>query len=336
MLSAFLQGDETQGEPLYMKPPDIGLPGVPQDCILRLKRPVYGRPDAPRAWYEKISGYLVDQLGFECSILDPALFVHRNPETSAPDGMLILHVDDLLVCTNGDAHVESLVKQLFDRFPFGEWEKVCDVPSGVSYCGKEVLVDVENGERVIKLRQRGFVDGRLELIGVDNQRKKCLDDAATPSEISDYRSVVGSLQWIASQTRPDLAFLVNQLQKRVGKLQVRDLLEANKAVRIARSHETSLTFRNLGDDIAVVGWSDAGLFNSIGVELDEADDDLVLSLGSKKMLYSQKGCIVGIAKRTDLDRTSEVPVNILESWVGSPRRTGESLRALLRRKLMLP
>lgn len=101
-------------------------------------------------------------------------------------------------------------------------------------------------------------------------------------------------------------------------------MEANKAVRIARSQEVSLTFRYLGDDIAVVGWSDAGLFDSVGVELDEAKYDLVLSLGSKKMLYSQKGCMVGIARECDLERTHEVPVNIMGWKSKTNRRIVES------------
>lgn len=54
--SAFLQGEETQGEPLYMHLPERGLPNLVDGQILRLKRPVYGRPDAPRAWYNQISG----------------------------------------------------------------------------------------------------------------------------------------------------------------------------------------------------------------------------------------------------------------------------------------
>ena len=116
--SAFLQGAEYKGEPLFMKPPDIGLPGISNNSILRLKRPVSGRPDAPRAWFEQISSLLVHDLGFEGSILDPALFVRRRGSCGDPDGLLVLHVDDLLVCTDGSDHVESLVQKLFERFPF--------------------------------------------------------------------------------------------------------------------------------------------------------------------------------------------------------------------------
>lgn len=316
--SAFLQGEESKGEPLYMFPPSIGLPEVDTNQILRLKRPVYGRPDAPRAWYEQISSFIIDKMGFERSILDPAMFIHRK-SNGEPDGMLVLHVDDLMVATDGNDVIEQKVKLLCDRFPFGEWEKVCETVSGINYCGKEIVVEKDSNERVIHMRQRGFVDGRLELVPLSNVRKKQVDEPVTEEEKSDFRSVVGALQWLTTQTRPDLAFVVNQLQKRINKLTVRDLIEANKAVRIAKQNELSLKFRNLGKDVAVVTWHDAGLFNSVGVELDEADGDLIHDLGEKKMLYSQKGAVTGFVKRDDLDRTDGVSCNFT-SWRSKTNR----------------
>ena len=97
--------------------------------------------------------------------------------------------------------------------------------------------------------------------------------------------MMGALQWVCNQTRPDVAFMTNQLQKRISKLQVRDLVEANKVVRLVKHDEVSLTFRNLGKQVAVVVWHDSGLFNSCGMELDENDDGVIHSLADKKMLY---------------------------------------------------
>ena len=53
-------------------------------------------------------------------------------------------------------------------------------------------------------------------------------------EHSEFNSVCGSLQWLATQSRPDLAFDTNQLQKRQTDVRVRDLLEANKVVGVAK------------------------------------------------------------------------------------------------------
>ena len=41
-------------------------------------KPVYGRPDAPRAWYNELSRILEAELGFCKSHVDPALFFLRD------------------------------------------------------------------------------------------------------------------------------------------------------------------------------------------------------------------------------------------------------------------
>ena len=310
--SAFLQGAESKGEPLYMRAPDKGLPGVGSNQLLRLKRPVYGRPDAPRAWYEQLSSFIMNDMGFERSIIDPAFFIHRN-KNGEPNGLLVLHVDDLMVSTSGEKEVEEKVKLLCERFPFGEWENVKDKPGGTTYCGKEIVVEEHEGEEVIRLRQRGFVDGRLDLIPLDKERRSHPESKATPEEISDFRSVLGALQWLATQSRPDISFSVNQLQKRVNCLEVKDLEVANQIVRIVKKNKVNLTFKNLGKDVAVVSYHDAGLYNSLGVEIHEDDGDLLQTFRDKKLLYSQKGCLVGLVKREDLERSSAVPLNVL-SW----------------------
>ena len=321
--SAFLQGAESKGEPLYMYPPERGLPGISSEQILRLKRPVYGRPDAPRAWYEQLAGFITGEMGFQKSILDPALFVHRRKDGVA-DGLIVLHVDDLMVATDGNETVENSVRLLCERFPFGEWGLVEKQPGGITYCGKEIIVETCDGERNINLRQRGFVEGRLESVPISKDRKNQPSSKATPEEVSDFRSVLGALQWLSTQSRPDISFMVNQLQKRVNMLEVKDLEVANQIVRIVKKHEVSLTFRNLGEDVAIVSYHDAGLYNSLGVEIEEDDNDLVQSFQEKRLLYSQKGNIVGIVRRSDLERTSEVPMNVLQWKTRTNRRIVES------------
>ena len=321
--SAFLQGEPCKGEPLYMFQPERGLPGLEQGRILKLLRPVYGRPDAPRAWYEAISGFIMNDMGYERSILDPALFIHRD-SNSNPDALLVLHVDDLMVATDGSVEVEKTVDMLFKRFPFGEWSLVKDNPNGVTYCGKEVNLKDDSGETVVYMKQKGFVDGRLESVPIDPDRRKTPTEPVSPEEQGNFRSVLGSLQWLATQSRPDISFLVNQLQKRVNCLTVGDLEVANKVVRMVKKHDTAVYFRNLGKDVAVVAFHDAGLYNSIGVEIEDDDHDYLQSLADKRLLYSQKGCVVGFCRREDLERTCEIPCNIVAWKTKTNKRIIES------------
>ena len=133
---------------------------------------MYGRPDAPRAWYIALSEFIMDEMKYERSVIDPALFIRRDLETKEPVAMLVIHVDDVLVATNGSDEVEEGVNKFCERFPLGEWDYVAKQPHGVTYCGKEITVSEEEGEQVIHLSKRGFTEGRLELIPVDSSRKR--------------------------------------------------------------------------------------------------------------------------------------------------------------------
>ena len=129
-----------------------------------------------------------------------------------------------------------------------------------------------------------------------SERKQHGEAFASDSEKIDCRSVVGILQWlVTAQTRPDLAFEVNQRQKRIADLRVEDLLRANRAVKEAVRHRVKIQFRNIGLDAEVVTYHDTGLLNSVGVELgDREAEDVLLQGSAKKMVYSQKGVCFGL------------------------------------------
>lgn len=58
---------------------------------------MYGRPDAPRAWYNELSRTLVEELKYERRFIDPAMVFLRNPEDGVLCGLLVVHVDDFFM-----------------------------------------------------------------------------------------------------------------------------------------------------------------------------------------------------------------------------------------------
>ena len=322
--NAFLQGQEFdfgKRKPTYMRPPKEGLPGISSQQLLRLRKPVYGLPEAPRAWYNTLRSAL-EKLGFQISVIDSALFIHRD-ESGFPDALVTTHVDDIMIATNGNRDVEALVQKLQETFPFGEWDEVAKTGC-VTYCGKQISVEVEDGNQVISVSQSNFCEGRLSEIVVDKNRRKHLESPVTDQEKSDFRSTLGCLQWLSTQTRLDLCFCTNQLQKRINDLRVKDLLATNQLVREAKRSEVKLIFRNLGKDTAIVAFHDAGLYSSIGVEVDERQDEHLGQLDDKRKLFSQKGVVVGIVKREDLNMVGPAKLNVLDWKSKTNRRVVES------------
>ena len=54
--NAFLQGASLTGKPdMFMHQPKQGLRGLKPGQLLNLLKPVYGRPDVLRAWYNELA-----------------------------------------------------------------------------------------------------------------------------------------------------------------------------------------------------------------------------------------------------------------------------------------
>ena len=177
------------------------------------------------------------------------------------------------------------------------------------------------------LAQNAFIDGRLQPMRIEPSRVKQLDARANQEEITDYRSIVGSLQWLAVQSRPDVAFECNQLQlqKRVSDLRIADLLRANRAVREVVRNRMEILFRLLGPDAQLVTYHDAGLYSSVGAEIDERQcDDILQNTLDKKLVYFQKGAVVGFVKRGELEQEGRVHINVIDWRSATNRRIVES------------
>ena len=136
-----------------------------------------------------------------------------------------------MYCHGGGELGRQAEAKMTQRFPFGTWMRVHEQASGVTYCGKEVRVVQRDGETCVTLAQNAFIDGRLQPMKIDSARVKQLDARANQTETTDFRSITGSLQWLAVQSRPDIAFECNQFYKRISDLRIVDLIRANKAVR---------------------------------------------------------------------------------------------------------
>lgn len=86
----------------------------------------------------------------------------------------------------------------------------------------------------------------------------------TPKEVSCLRAVNGSLNWLATQSRPDLATQVSFSQQAFPKPTVLDALAANHAVRRAKQHsDQEIRFVNIDPSkLAVMCHSDAAFANA--------------------------------------------------------------------------
>ncbi|GJZ07030.1 putative ribonuclease H-like domain-containing protein [Tanacetum coccineum] len=115
--SAFLYG-KIEEEVYVCQPPGFEDPDFP-DRVYKVEKALYGLHQAPRAWYETLSTYLLDN-GFQRGKIDKTLFIRRDKG----DILLVqVYVDDIIfgatkksLCTE----FEKMVHKKFQMSSMGE------------------------------------------------------------------------------------------------------------------------------------------------------------------------------------------------------------------------
>ena len=137
--------------------------------------------------------------------------------------MLITHVDDMAWAAKPgyEFMIEKILK-LFDMRKIVEDE--------FRFCGREVVQDAEGNITVTcKSTTESILPVNFRVEG------RSPEDKALDHEVSQLRSVTGSIAWICRQCRPALSYLSSRMQSIASAAQVKHLTEANRVVLEAQA-----------------------------------------------------------------------------------------------------
>lgn len=207
--TAFLHGKIE--ETIYVKMPT----GYAQDGkVCRFNKGLYGLKHAPRMWYETLQAFLESQ-GFSRMEADHSVFVTQEGIRGL---VVIVYVDDLLIVGKDRRAIQGLKNALHQKFSTTELGPVGH------YLGMVVTRDRVAG--TITLTQTGYVGKVLKEFGMDDAKpaatpmetgeaplEKQSIETATPVEAVRYQSAVGSLMYLMTTTRPDIAFAVSMVSR---------------------------------------------------------------------------------------------------------------------------
>jgi hypothetical protein len=107
------------------------------------------------------------------------------------------------------------------------------------------------------------------------------DERLTRDKMKVLRKYVGKINWLAANTRPDLAIHALELAKKQKDATLKDLRRVNRVVKKVREKECKIMFKKVGDkkDLCILGVGDASYNtdnNSVGGE--------IIMLGNKKTM----------------------------------------------------
>jgi hypothetical protein len=171
---------------------------------IRLKRNLYGCRQAAHNWYQHLRRGIIAQ-GFHQSTIDPCLFLRA-------DCIMILYTDDTLIFAREDHTIDCLIQDLSTSFLMEDQGTVQD------FLGIRIIK--ESLTKTIHMTQPGLIESIINDIGIsDSSNLKYTpsdsilhrDPTNTPRRDSwSYRSVIGKLNFLAQNTRPDISFAVHQ------------------------------------------------------------------------------------------------------------------------------
>ena len=244
--TAYLQGDQMERE-LYIKPPvESGSEG-----IWKLKKTIYGLKDAAKAWYDKVRK-VVEELGGMRSSLEPVIFYWRD-EKEKLMGIMCTHVDDF--CYGGNnTFLKNNMKVMEKKLKVGEKQSKFFKYIGVNISQQSEYIELDQEEYVRKIR-------------IPEEDRFRGDREMSKMELTEYRSLVGKLNWVAQHTRPELAYMVSDLSKA---FQGGSMKEMRKLLKVARKMKevegrVKLDRINLGEESWEV-YADASFGNVEGVD----------------------------------------------------------------------
>ena len=205
--------------------------------------------DAPRQWYLRLNKNL-EALGWERSSLDYACWLLWSEDRTTLDGILLSHVDDLLL--GGNLRAQESLLSLGESLGFGPVEY-----DDFVYCGKRIR---QRADGTITISMVEYHQN-LKPIVIPAHRRAQPDAELSEAERRQLRAVLGSLQWLVAQLRIDQGFSLSSLQGE--KPRVQTLVKANVLLKKFKMHPRfELTFKPLDlDGAGILVITDASLGN---------------------------------------------------------------------------
>ena len=291
--TAFLRGSRQDNRVLGIEPPPEmrAKMKLREHEVCELLKSAYGLINAPILWYHELKGSLLS-LGFQMSPMDPCVFVlpRKNDHNGSQSqelgihGILGIHVDDGL--GGGDPVFHAQLKKLEAKYPFGSHRK-----RDMTFTGLHIK---QEANHEIFVDQKEYIQD-IPSIQVNRERRADLKSPVTPNELQALRGLIGSLQYAASNTRPDLSCKLSLLQARIPVATVQDLMTGNKILHEAKRYaDTFVRYRPIPiSQIRFVSFSDA-------------------AFASREKAHSQKGCLI-LTTNEQIDQDTAAPTSPL-AW----------------------
>ncbi|KAE8892612.1 hypothetical protein PF003_g23223 [Phytophthora fragariae] len=191
-----------------------GFPCEINGHVYVVLKALYGLRQSGREWNSELNRWFLDH-GYQRSLTESCLYYRFEGEVIM---LVLVYVDDITVATNCEESKCKLFEELDKAYGLKDQGLLSE------YLG----IEVEQTSDTVTLRQGKYAREVLETFGYDNAhavgnpmeanvRFVPLGDNEESDTSFEYRKAIGMLMYLATGTRPDLAYAVGQLNRFVSK-----------------------------------------------------------------------------------------------------------------------
>jgi len=268
--NAFAQA-ELNDEVYVEHPRDFAPKGRSKgETVLKLLKSLYGIKQAPRTFFEKLRAGLVER-GFRQSEHDPCLFMKN-------DIICVVYVDDTILAGPIAADLEEEIRKL--GVDESEHQHVFELRNEGEVGDFLGIIRIkQTGPKQFYLTQTGLIDKVLLAAGMNECRGTKTPTFSTSlgsdkegeefKEDWDYASVVGMLMYLASNSRPDIAFAVNSCARFTHSPRNSHAMAVKKILRYLNGTRDKGLFLNPTSALTVDCYVDADFAGLWGAEHDQ-------------------------------------------------------------------
>ena len=253
--TAFLNG--TLREEVFMTQPEGSIKRGEEHLVCKLHKSIYGLKQSPRCWNQVLDEHLT-KLNFQKSSSDPCIYTSRNNQTDSPI-IIAVYVDDLILAGKDERRIAETKKNLSGRF------RMKDLGELNHFLGLEVRQSVEKdrlwvGQTTYTLRileDFGMLESKPVNTPADsNTNLTKRTDEEDEMDKSLYQAAVGSLLYLSTRTRPDIAFAVGKVAQFSSNPTQRHWTAVKRIMRyIQGTRDLGLMYQRMNDDC--IGYADA-------------------------------------------------------------------------------
>ncbi|GJX07779.1 putative ribonuclease H-like domain-containing protein [Tanacetum coccineum] len=199
--SAFLYG--TIEEEVYVHQPLGFVDPAHPNKVYKVVKALYGLHQAPRAWYETLSSFLLEN-GFRRGTIDKTLFIKKNKS----DIMLVqVYVDGIIFGSTKKSMCTKFEEVMYKRFHVSSMgELTFFLGLQVKQQRDGILISQDKYVANI-LKKFDFYSIKTATTPIESNKPLVKDEDGVKVDVHEYQSMIGSLIYLTG-SRPDIMFAV--------------------------------------------------------------------------------------------------------------------------------